>query len=191
MPSLSKQQPVEDDEHQHHEDQMNWTVLPQMNDEQSISSEISKDLTSSNETNNDEAKIESYTTLPTSEASAIAATNSSSCQVRVGVRVRPLTYNERGIGGKSVVSTIMTNDRHSPTITLSTNHKFTYDMVFDTNATQCQLYQSISTPLLNSFLDGYNATVRSHHKLQQYLSLTALTISITLYSSFLHFSYID
>lgn len=81
----------------------------------------------------------------------------TTCQVRVGVRVRPLTSKEQMMGGKGVVVC----DPVSKTVQLSTltNCKFTYDSVFDSNMPQVQLYQSVSTPLLNSFLDGYNATI--------------------------------
>ena len=37
--------------------------------------------------------------------------------------------------------------------------RFTYDAVFDSNFSQTDLYESVSAPLLSSFVDGYNATV--------------------------------
>jgi Kinesin motor domain len=76
------------------------------------------------------------------------------CQVRVGVRIRPLTSKECAAGGKSVVAC----DPFTNTVELSTC-RFTYDTVLDSSVTQTQLYQTVSAPLLNSFLDGYNATV--------------------------------
>lgn len=75
-------------------------------------------------------------------------------QVRVGVRVRPLTSKERGAGGKPVVAC----DAFSNAVELATC-RFTYDAVLDTNITQTELYKTVSAPLLNSFLEGYNATV--------------------------------
>lgn len=76
----------------------------------------------------------------------------SSTTVRVGVRVRPLTDQEIGHGGKSVL-----NASH-PEIRLG-DRRFTYDEVFEENLSQEDLYGSVSGPLLSSFLNGYNATV--------------------------------
>ena len=80
---------------------------------------------------------------------------SSSCQVRVGVRVRPLTSKEIQHGGKSTLTV-------SPPSSISMGQRqFTYDTVFDANIDQMELYNNISKPLLTSFVDGYNATVSS------------------------------
>jgi hypothetical protein len=38
--------------------------------------------------------------------------------------------------------------------------RFTYDAVFDAATSQAALYAQVSPPLLQAFLDGYNATVR-------------------------------
>ena len=80
----------------------------------------------------------------------------TSCQVRVGVRVRPLTSTELSSGGNAVV------DARPIERTVSVGgRKFTYDAVFDDQMTQTDLYRTVSPSLLGSFLDGYNATVRS------------------------------
>ena len=73
-------------------------------------------------------------------------------RVRVGVRVRPLTSKEINQGGNSSLNI------DSPSIRMG-RRGFTYDAVFDSNYGQTELYESISTPLLSSFADGYNATV--------------------------------
>lgn len=80
-----------------------------------------------------------------------------SCQVRVGVRVRPLTSKETSEGGKSVVECNPFNH----TIELGSKRKFTYDSVFHSNVDQIDLYNDVSPPLLNAFLGGYNATGES------------------------------
>ena len=89
-----------------------------------------------------------------SAADAPAATTS---QVRVGVRIRPLTRQEVDQGGKNVLTAV------PPEIRLGNNRRFTYDAVFDSNVTQADLYAQVSAPLQNSFLDGYNATVCVEH----------------------------
>jgi hypothetical protein len=80
--------------------------------------------------------------------------SSFSSQVRVGVRIRPLTSNEIQQGGKS--SLIVAPPAASIGIG---QRQFTYDSVFDPHVAQLDLYESLSAPLLNSFIDGYNATV--------------------------------
>jgi len=73
-------------------------------------------------------------------------------QVRVGLRVRPLTSQELREGGKNVL-----NANH-PEVCLG-ERRFTFDSVFDANVDQQDLYRSVSAPLLQTFLEGYNATV--------------------------------
>lgn len=77
---------------------------------------------------------------------------SPSSQVRVGVRVRPVCVKEQGAGCSLQVD--------GSSIALS-GRRFTYDHVFDTNTSQSALYEQVSLQLLQSFLDGYNATVSS------------------------------
>jgi len=77
---------------------------------------------------------------------------SPSSQVRVGVRVRPVSIKEQGAGCSLQVD--------GSSIALS-GRRFIYDHVFDTNTSQSALYEQLSPQLLQSFLDGYNATVRS------------------------------
>ena len=93
--------------------------------------------------------------------------------VRVAVRIRPLTSSEASLGGKSVIST---NGQQRPSEYLyngssksasatevvilgAKNRRFTFDEVFDGSMQQEDLYQSVSGGLLKSFLSGYNATV--------------------------------
>lgn len=73
-------------------------------------------------------------------------------QVRVGVRIRPLTSQEIQQGGK------ISLDVTPPSLGLG-QRRFTYDAVFDSNVSQVDLYDNVSTSLLHSFVDGYNATV--------------------------------
>jgi len=74
--------------------------------------------------------------------------------VRVGVRVRPLTSKEIQQGGKVSLSILPPSS-----ITITSQKTFTYDAVFDAETNQDDLYSSVSSSLLDSFVDGYNATV--------------------------------
>lgn len=78
-----------------------------------------------------------------------------SCQVRVGVRIRPITSKESSEGGKQVVEP----DAFDRTVCIS-KRKFTYDSVYDADVSNEELYGSVAPPLLEAFLNGYNATVR-------------------------------
>jgi hypothetical protein len=48
-------------------------------------------------------------------------------------------------------------------ISIASHKTFTYDVVFDSETSQDDLYSSVSSSLLDSFVDGYNATVRTEH----------------------------
>jgi hypothetical protein len=87
-------------------------------------------------------------------AMPLRTANDPTC-VRVAVRVRPLTSQEIGQGGKSVLKVT------APEIRLG-ERRFTYDAVFDDDVTQQDLYQQVSAPLLTSFVDGYNATIMAY-----------------------------
>jgi hypothetical protein len=74
-------------------------------------------------------------------------------RVKVGVRIRPLTSQEIQQGGKPSLHV------DPPSSIRMGQRQFTYDAVFDAHCAQNDLYESVSTPLLSSFVDGYNATV--------------------------------
>jgi hypothetical protein len=96
------------------------------------------------------------TFYPTAGSAASTSNSNNACRVRVGVRIRPLTSQEAGQGGNSVLAVQQQQQEIR-----QGQHRFTYDAVFDADASQHDLYQSESAPLLTSFLDGYNATVRN------------------------------
>ncbi|KAL7517721.1 hypothetical protein ACHAWX_002619 [Stephanocyclus meneghinianus] len=87
----------------------------------------------------------------------MAATNETSSQVRVGVRIRPITSKEASEGGKVVVEA----NAFDRTVGIS-KRKFTYDSVFHSNVSNEELYNNVAPPLLDSFLNGYNATILAY-----------------------------
>jgi hypothetical protein len=94
--------------------------------------------------------------LTTAGSAASASSSNNACQVRVGVRIRPITSQEAEKGGNSGLRV----QQQQQEIRLG-QRRFTYDAVFDADVSQRDLYQSVSAPLLTNFLDGYNATVRN------------------------------
>lgn len=74
-------------------------------------------------------------------------------KVRVGVRVRPLASKEIQQGGKESLLV------QAPSISIGNNKRFTYDAVFDSRVDQETMYSAVSGSLLDSFIEGYNATV--------------------------------
>ena len=78
-------------------------------------------------------------------------------QVRVGVRIRPLTSKESAEGGHAVVD----SNAFDRAVSLS-KRKFTYDSVFHSSVTQSDLYSDVAPPLLDAFLNGYNSTVLAY-----------------------------
>lgn len=53
----------------------------------------------------------------------------------------------------------MEADAFDRTVCIS-KRKFTYDAVYDADVSNEELYGSVAPPLLDAFLNGYNATVR-------------------------------
>mmetsp|Transcript_36339 Transcript_36339/g.74047 ORF Transcript_36339/g.74047 Transcript_36339/m.74047 type:complete len:1130 (-) Transcript_36339:43-3432(-) len=85
------------------------------------------------------------------------AINDDASHVRVGVRIRPLTPKESSEGGKEIVDT----NTFNRTVELS-KRKFTYDNIFPTTINNVDLYNNVAPPLLNAFLNGFNATVLAY-----------------------------
>ena len=127
--------------------------------------------------------------------------NKNVSRVRVGVRVRPLTSTEISQGGKCslTVDGIRHGDNSTATKTKNTTiamgprRRFTYDAVFDSNCSQLELYDCVATPLLTSFVDGYNATVCVESDTEKRCSLKLVVVisSLDLDSCFPHHYYFD
>jgi kinesin family member 11 len=87
------------------------------------------------------------------ETELMASGRGISSQVRVFVRVRPLTAKEQGAGSTGVL------DISNACVVQLSGRRFTYDAAFDAETTQAELYEKLAPTLLHSFLDGFNATV--------------------------------
>lgn len=94
------------------------------------------------------------TTTTSPAASAEDVVSPATAQVRVAIRVRPLTSKERDC--KAVVEV------HPPHSIGIGARNFTYDLVLDSSVPQTTVYETISPTLLASFLEGYNATVMAY-----------------------------
>lgn len=75
--------------------------------------------------------------------------------VRVAARVRPLLPREKAANCCSCT----TVQRGASQIVVGTRRAFAFDVVFDTSATQEDVYGSCVAPLLAGCMQGYNATV--------------------------------
>ena len=81
-------------------------------------------------------------------------------QVRVGVRIRPLTDAETSEGGKCIITPPTHPDNKSLSIL---KRQYTFDSVYDTNISQSEMYDSVGgNEMLEQFLDGYNATIMAY-----------------------------
>ena len=93
-------------------------------------------------------------------------------KVKVGVRIRPLNSRERGLVGTSASSLILHVPSNSttqlilsspaPTTNNNNNNNgtkkpFTFDHVFDLNASQEEIFLPLGDDLLSSAFEGYNA----------------------------------
>jgi hypothetical protein len=76
-------------------------------------------------------------------------------QVKVAIRLRPLTTKEITSNGTPILTT-------TPNTVSLSNRTFTYDAVYNDAISQSMLYQDVAPPLLDAFLGGYNATVMAY-----------------------------
>ncbi|XP_030748520.1 kinesin-like protein KIF21A [Sitophilus oryzae] len=78
--------------------------------------------------------------------------------VRVAVRIRPQTPREI-IDMCQVCTSVTPNE---PQVTLGNDKSFTYNYVFDTDSQQEYIYENCVANLIESSLEGYNATVLAY-----------------------------
>lgn len=82
----------------------------------------------------------------------------TSTAVRVGLRVRPLTQKERLANCTECISFIP----DEPQILVGTDKSFTYDYVFSNETHQQDVYTKAAAPLLDKFVEGFNATILAY-----------------------------
>lgn len=83
---------------------------------------------------------------------------SSSSNVRVAVRLRPLNSRERLAGSDELIVC----EGASRQIVAGPEHLFTYDSVFGADSRQEDLFDELAKPLLNSFMAGFNCTILAY-----------------------------
>ena len=95
----------------------------------------------------------------------MAVSPGCNCNVRVGVRVRPLPSCSQAVAGPSASrggpgGSVVSVHKDERSISIGTR-SFKYDMVFDERITQSEMYSSVGAKgMLEGVFDGYNATVR-------------------------------
>ncbi|KAI8093344.1 uncharacterized protein BX664DRAFT_357800 [Halteromyces radiatus] len=82
----------------------------------------------------------------------------SATAVRVALRVRPLTQKEQ----YSSCTECITFIPNQPQILIGKDHSFTYDYIFDPKSSQKSIYDSSVVPLVEKFVDGFNATILAY-----------------------------
>jgi hypothetical protein len=99
-------------------------------------------------------------TSPTATVSPSAAPDHTS--VQVAVRVRPLLAQEAG--SDRCLQVLHQHTHHATTLQLggSSGPRFTFDQVFDSPAHQNEVFEQRVVSLVQSCLEGYNATVLAY-----------------------------
>ncbi|KAI9256701.1 hypothetical protein BY458DRAFT_519321 [Sporodiniella umbellata] len=82
----------------------------------------------------------------------------ASTAVRVGLRVRPLTQKEQLTNCAECISFIP----DEPQILVGADKSFTYDYVFNSETHQRDVYKEAAAPLLEKFVEGFNATILAY-----------------------------
>ena len=80
--------------------------------------------------------------------------NNPSSKVKVVVRCRPLLPREKTSGKPSIQ---VSKDRKQ--VAMGDGKQYIFDNVYDENCPQEQIYNNCVKPLIESCLNGYNATV--------------------------------
>lgn len=78
--------------------------------------------------------------------------------VRVAVRIRPLSARERLAGANEVI-TVCSDGR---TVLAAPDRHFTFDGVFAPAVGQAELFEDLARPLVDWFVDGFNCTVLAY-----------------------------
>ena len=102
---------------------------------------------------------------------------SSSSQVKVAVRVRPLLTKERSQSKSQTLTDFSSNALSFK------GTQFTYDHVFSSTFTQTDLYAETAAPMLRPFLDGYNVTIMAYGQTGSGKTYTMGTNDISLQSN--------
>eukprot|EP01043_Picozoa_sp_COSAG02_P008477 COSAG02_NODE_272_length_26345_cov_761.363179_4_plen_982_part_00 len=76
--------------------------------------------------------------------------------VKVGVRIKPCDGPSSCEGDTLHNKVVLARSAHGAA------RRYTFDHVFDEQATNAELYESVGAPLLRSALDGYNATLLAY-----------------------------
>ena len=79
--------------------------------------------------------------------------------IRVALRIRPLTEQEKQHHQNNVISFIPDNLQQ---ITINNERSFTFDYVYPPSVNQRDVYDTSVVPLLDKFVEGYNATILAY-----------------------------
>ena len=79
--------------------------------------------------------------------------------IKVAVRCRPLNSKERNNGEPVCVKIfpdqiVMTNPANA-----GEEHSFAFDLVFNEDSTQIEVWNKVGQPILNKAIQGYNSTI--------------------------------
>ncbi|KAJ2865443.1 hypothetical protein GGH94_002212 [Coemansia aciculifera] len=102
----------------------------------------------------------------------------TSSTVRVALRIRPLSPQEHASGETECVTQLP----GVPQIVIGADRAFTFDYVFSPEVSQEQVYDDAIGPLVDQFLQGYNATILAYGQTgsgKTFSMGTGLTISVT------------
>ena len=79
--------------------------------------------------------------------------------VRVALRIRPLTEQEKQHHQNNVISFIPDSQQQ---INVNNERSFTFDYVYPPSVNQHDVYATCVVPLLDKFVEGYNATILAY-----------------------------
>lgn len=100
---------------------------------------------------------------------------SGGVSVQVAVRVRPLSAQERSHGSTSIVS-----HPTDKSVRLGPERVFGFDHVFNESSKQQQIFTTLVDPMLNTFVDGFNASILAYGQTVRNTALSFFCQSLVL-----------
>ncbi|TPX65287.1 hypothetical protein SpCBS45565_g05274 [Spizellomyces sp. 'palustris'] len=98
----------------------------------------------------------------TSTSTLLSSSTATTSTVKVALRIRPLVSSQPSRGSRQVVQ-VLPDDTPTPnSVVVDGRKRFTFDSVFGPDHSQHHVYEAAVAPLVERFLEGYNATVMAY-----------------------------
>ncbi|KND04969.1 uncharacterized protein SPPG_00656 [Spizellomyces punctatus DAOM BR117] len=97
-----------------------------------------------------------------STSTLLSSSTATTSTIKVALRIRPPVSSQPSRGSRQVVQ-VLSDDTPTPnSVVVDGRKRFTFDSVFGPDHSQHDVYEAAVAPLVERFLEGYNATVMAY-----------------------------